>query len=578
MNNPQTVEQAQEAVDTVLATLQITRVVCVDDAYEDEPSVEEVVVAAGSLDPETLQRALPEIGSTVPADQDVVNQQIRRAWAELDEPTRSQRAEVILTAGRLRDNDAGADDLGDASILADLIGKDRLTTLSPKEWDEQCDTLLKEDRENVKQRTLFLFDRDLSTNGGDTEGGIKIIASLLADSATGNLICGLLTHTVTPEEQPEKWIELSNTYSIPRDRFLVIPKQHLSKDPILFAQTLKLVALSPDFTELMEKTKAIIRNAASRAAIRIDGISIYDLDYIVFQVSADEGLWEPDMLFRLHALFHRLESRRLAHEGGELETIANRLRAVSHIPTHAEFSPPSSTWRIQRDELYESADHLNRNHLPVELGDIFAKTDSESKKRYILLAQPCDLMVRNSGKRQPELTHIPLAEVAPTSKRPNYAEELTYFGDGPNERWYVKLKQAHQVRACVLDLCAFNDDGSATIQIGADAPGGIRPTLKARHSILSKLFGRLLRRLDLLAPVRGESPEVLKTKDTIRPQLTDDLLDEGLFKGKRVDANGHTNIIYNCQRVGRLSRARAFGLLMAYTGCLSRPAYDRDFG
>ena len=179
------------------------------------------------------------------------------------------------------------------------------------------------------------------------EGGIRIIASLLAGDDTGSLICGLLTHTVTPETQPQQWEDLSKAHGIPRDRFVVIPKLHLSKAPILFAQLLKFAALSPDFTELKKKTKEIIAEAAATAANRVEEVSIYDLDHIVFQVSANEGLWEPDMLFRLHAMFHRSESRRLAHDGGALEAIAANLRKVSGIPTRMR--PPSNS--CQRMDL-----------------------------------------------------------------------------------------------------------------------------------------------------------------------------------------------------------------------------------
>jgi hypothetical protein len=91
----------------------------------------------------------------------------------------------------------------------------------------------------------------LSESGGDPEGGIKIIASLLAGNDTDSVICGLLTHTVKPETQPEQWAELSSAHSIPMDRFVVIPKLHLSKAPMLFAQMLKHAALTPEFTELL---------------------------------------------------------------------------------------------------------------------------------------------------------------------------------------------------------------------------------------------------------------------------------------------------------------------------------------
>lgn len=318
---------------------------------------------------------------------------------------------------------------------------------------------------------------------------------------------------------------------------------------------------------------------AQTAADHVEAISIYDLDHIVFQVSTEEGLWEPDMLFRLHGLFHRLESRRLAHEGAELEAIARRLRSVSHIPTSTQFPPLSNAWEIQKSEIFEAAEYLNENHLPLELGDIFEKTDSTSRKRYILLAQPCDLIVRRDGKRHPELDHVPLAEVAqPTSDLSDYSPPMEYFGESPSERWVVKLKQVHQVHASILDLCVFNDDGLATMQLNAQAHEPIRPAWKARYKILAKLFEHLFKRLSVLSPVEGESLPVKQMKERVRLAVIGDLLKEGLFKGMLDDQNGRRGITYNCRRVGRLSRARAFGLLMAYTGLLSRPAYDRSFG
>jgi len=233
-----------------------------------------------------------------------------------------------------------------------------------------------------------------------------------------------------------------------------------------------------------------------------------------------------------------------------------------------------STWKIQQEELFESAEHLNENHLPLELGDIFIKTGTDSQKRYILLAQPCDLMVRKNGKRQPEVVHVPLAEVAPASTPPAYAEKMAYFGDSPNESWYVKLKQIHQVHICLLDLCVFNKDGAATIDISGSYPDEMRPSWKERYKHLIQGFELLSGRLGVLRPSQDDSPDVRKSKEALKGEL----LNEGLFKGKLVEQNDRRAITYNCRRVGRLSRARSFGLLLAYTGCLSRPAYDRDLG
>lgn len=564
--------KARESVERMLSALHVACVVCVDDTYGGHTAVEDVIAAARLLDSDELADAIPELGDV--QDADVQSQKLRLIWGTLNENEKRERANAVLIAARRR-GDEDADDAADASILGELIPQGRLSTMSPSEWGRQRDALL---QRGGKERTLFLFDQDLSDDGGDTEGGIKIIASLLASNDTGSVICGLLTHTVTPETQAEQWTALSRKYEIPKDRFIVIPKLYLSKEPVLFAQALKFVALCPEFTELKQKTKKIIAAATTKASDRVDEVSIFDLDHIVFRVSAEEGLWEPDMLFRLHALFHRLEARRLAHENGQLEDIAARLRIVSDIPTDCAFQPPSNAWTIQRDELFEWDSHINRNHLPLEVGDIFERVNGDSQKSYVLLAQPCDLMVRSDGRRHPELKHVPVAEVVPGEEAPAHSAELPYYGPSPSERWHVKLRRVHQVRTYVLDLCVMNTDGVSRFTLDGDVPSGMRPSLKARHSRLLRLMRPTVRKADLLAPVAKEPGDVAQLRASIGKEFSSSLWDEGLFKGELRQENGARIVVYNCRRVARASRARAIGLLMAYTASLGRSAYERDFG
>ena len=568
-------EPARAAIENILNGLGIARVVFVDDANGEGVLIEDVIAAAQSLDAEALKAALPELGESVPSDQDVIATRIRQVWRELEPKIQEERSEAIVVAARLADG-SETDDLADVSILNHLIATDRLISLSPSQWETQNHQLLQESRAT---RTLFLFDRDFSGGGsGDTEGGIKIIASLLARDDLEGFICGLLTHTVTPENQPQQWVALSEDHSIPRDRFIVIPKLFLSQQPSLFAQALKFAALTNEFTELKRKTKDIMMEAATIAAGRIDEVSIYDLDHIVFQISANEGLWEPDMLFRLHALFHRLESRRLAHDGGVLEGIAAKLRAVSGIPTGFDGAlAPNSAWTLQQEELYERDDYINRNHLPLELGDIFERVDAETAKKYILLAQPCDLMVRGNGKRQPEIERFPLVEIVPSETPPHYSEEAPYFGTSPAEKWFVKMKAVHFVRSYILDLCVFKADGTASISVNGDAPQNMRPAWGLRHTVLSRLWSKTVRKAEALAPAANESNAAKQIREKIARDLGGVLFDDDLFKGNLVNLDGIQTVTFNLKRVGRLSRARAIGLLMGYTSYLGRPAYDRSF-
>jgi len=574
MAEEQALNDAREAISQILRFLGITRIVCVDDEYKDSPGVDDAVAAAAQLTPEEIRAALPETGETSLDDSEVRAERVRQTLDALDTKAKQERSEKLLAVARLKNGDV-TDDKADALILKQLIPHSQLIPLTPKKWLEQGEALLAQDSE---QRTLFLFDQDLSEDGGERTGGMKIISAVLASDSQGTRICGLLTHTATPENEHEQWKQLSREFSVPFDRFIVVPKKWLNQDPLIFAQRLKLVALSPDFSKLKGKAAEIVQRAVVVATKEVEEISIFDLDHIVFRVAGAEGLWEPDMLFRLHSLFSRLEARRLAHQAGEMEAIAKRLRSVSHIPTDSESLPALTTWALQRRELFEPGNHLNGNHVPLELGDIFVKTGSTSNKAYILLSQPCDLMVRPGGERQPEIDFLTLAEVVTATETPRYAEELEYFGQGPAERYFVKLKQVHQVRACMLDLCVFNSDGKASIEVGKDCPDGIRPCWTERHGRLMSVYQKKVDRLKLLWATPADAEDVRRAKDEIRRAVLADLLDVGLFKGDVSEAHGRRAVAFNCCRIGRLSRERAFGLLMAYTSCLCRPAYDRDFG
>src|SRR5207249_3577690 len=52
-------------------------------------------------------------------------------------------------------------------------------------------------------------------------------------------------------------------------------------------------------------------------------------------------------------------------------------------------------WRER--EIFEDGAGLNGLHSPLACGDVF---ECERKERCILLAQPCDLMIRDNGKRR----------------------------------------------------------------------------------------------------------------------------------------------------------------------------------
>jgi hypothetical protein len=154
--------------------------------------------------------------------------------------------------------------------------------------------------------------------------------------------------------------------------------------------------------------------------------------------------------------------------------------------------------------MYEPGEYINGLHLPIEAGDIFQKAEGNSTKLFILIGQPCDLMVRTSnGQRQPELTDVLLAELAPLDKQKLYTELLPYFGDDRSKLYYVMFRRIHMIDPCVLDLCVFNSDGAAMIDPAAACPSRLTPAWKKRFEVSCRKARSILTRYGTFADGKG---------------------------------------------------------------------------
>jgi len=403
---------AHTAADGLLQLLGIAKVFCVDDVYAQRWSLDDIQAAQLELSAEQLLSIIPDLAARIPEDQDARREVFRAAWARLDGPAQEELAPKILTAARQK-SPAVEDDTGDASVLREIVGRDRLVELAPAEWTKSEPQIM---ADAARERFLVLFDQDLSLANESATGGMAFVKNVLAKDPTGKLMCGLLTHTATIDNEHQRWEEYAAKDGVDRDRFVLVSKQWLSLDPVGFARMLKLVALSPDCAALKRSVKTIIESVTNDSAQQVDKISVFDFDHIVFRSCHTEGVWEPDMLLRLYGIFQRTAVRQKAHADAELGRLLDRVRQVSLIPTDSDSSPATTTWKLQQQEMYDSGDYINGLHLPIDIGDIFQKTSGGSTKSFILLGQPCDLMVRADGKRYPETEDVLLAEIAPLER------------------------------------------------------------------------------------------------------------------------------------------------------------------
>jgi hypothetical protein len=146
--------------------------------------------------------------------------------------------------------------------------------------------------------------------------------------------------------------------------------------------------------------------------------------------------------------------------------------------------------------------------------------------------------------------------------------ELQFFDEASDAQDFVSFKRTHSVRLSVLDMCAYNAGGEASLELDAPCPDRVIPAWKARYKKLVDELGKLVRRVEEL------------TKKGIKPQIASTLVarcsNSALFVPS-VDVAAK-KVSFNVKRVGRLRQSRAAALLSKYANFMARQAFDHDFG
>jgi hypothetical protein len=471
------ITSTQDNIQEIFKILHISKVVYVDDDIVDI-GVEDIIYATNRN--KIMEQYFPAIQT---GDKEIENNQLREYWEKFDDKIKQEINTLVQSdAQNISEVDKKA-----IPAFSEIIPEGVLFPLSPSRWEEEKDVLLQD-----RNTTLFLFDQDLKT-GGRGDDGINIIKEI---SNNLEIMSGLLTQTVTEENCMYHREQLSKDYGISEDKFFVIPKECVTNNLSLFVYLLKLTILAKNFILFKENANIILKSVNKETSENIENIGVEDFDHIFFKVPGKEGLWEPDMFFRIFSSFQRKKFNRLAYSNIDLQKSISKIGSVNGISTKpVSFLIPSKAWDMQHDEFYDEAEYLNKNHLPIELGDIFEKTIPGSTNKYILLSQPCDLMIRsNTGKRARDPNRFALLRIQRitgeqkknTKDEKMYKKEVMYLAK--EEEWVVSFKDVFWVKDCILDLCMYNDDGVSRYTLNNKLSDNIRPSLEGRYKKIISLI------------------------------------------------------------------------------------------
>ena len=564
-------ERVRSDAAKLLQSVDVSRVVVVDDKYAG--GMERLIGICSEA--ENAEAAvLPHLADIdFRAPYEVWSASVRSAWEGLD---RSERRELMSAARRLepeQDEDALAAESME-QVLGSLGGLCSFVTLSLGEWEDEGAAMLADE---MAQKTLFFFDLGYGgERAGTDETGFELIR---AAQARGARYCGLITHTVPVDGEYAAWCSMAKKHGLERNGFVVVSKGRLNSEPpdyYGFLGMLRVTALSGRYAEIRSMAWEMFEGSVEEAKSAMEDLSVVDFDRIVFTSSRREGVWEADTLFRV---FGVLMSRAAGHRLHADATVSNAVataRQVSAMPDEVAGAlgnqgQSAAALRMQRYEIYDASDELNAWHAPLGLGDIFRVRAEDEDKEYILLAQPCDLVMRSKGLRNRE--EVQLARTAAVVEIVRGDEqqganwgELRFYDEETGDSAFANYGSTHQVLLAVLDLCVLRTDGRAAIDVNAERPDLL---VKGWEKRARKLQNHFRKALDL----QGRMAAAELDNEAASLALPDA---SGTLMVEKAGADGV--VTYGIRRVMRLRQPWSGALLTEFAQYQARAAFEHEFG
>lgn len=557
----------------LFAAAGITRVVFVDDRFGITP--ERLQSDANELSIDDLQScgAFPDVDFSSDND-DIRRELIEKAINKADGPALEVMFDKMAAVGyeyRESERDQNA-----RSYFDKIVGEAAETIyLSLKQWEKHKARLFVE---SATDPTLFVFDEDFTLEGESNTHGRRLIGETHTINIGYKFVYALLTHNVQDDDQ-----ELKLQKDIAKDTpelaeyLLVIAKSRLSDNGDRFAERMKQLLLYRLFQLLKRKLMRETEEASKLAINEIEGLGIESFERIILGTSKVEGAWSPETLVRVIGVYQQQLIKQNIRRDAELHLAVREIDPICEVKTSAKTdSVTKEAQRLQRDEIYETGEKINGVHLPIASGDIF--TDRQGQQ-YVLLAQPCDLMVRSAGyRRKNEKDPRQMVPLAPLNKveskfkdhgLPSDQYELPHFN--PKERWSVRLNETYFLPIWLLDLAVFNDDGRCSLEKGQAAspllisPWRTRlPLLLERAVAITSIFQKVTDpSVDKTALVQSYSRIPLGSLFEV--EVT-----------QSAEAVPKWTLALKLTRTSRVTELHATSLLIEYAAYMARLAHPHD--
>lgn len=571
-------DSSRDKLAQLFAHLKVVKIVFVDDKAELQTDAG-AVIRVLAVKPEASE-VLGQFftGVSLDLDNDALQEQLAARLAELDG---EKLAELRAALSAQCEDAAEREALG---RLQDILPQETTAhLLTPQAWHERRASLIEECTE--ERRTLFLFDQELEVDdaGLGFHKGSDIIRDMAEHEPAGfgtRWFCGMLTHTVKKGDEVASWRILAKSEKLDLSFFMPIAKDDLDDAPAFYGAVYR--TLINTYSQTMKSLAAnAFKEALEEALERFSDLDPIDFEHMIVKSSETEGVSELETLIRVYGIIQKdqVKAQILQHASvSKFSTAARTVKGIADIGRELSVASRERLHKLRWEELYESEELVNSYHDPLRNGDLFEIGEGANLKIWVLIAQPCDLMVRMDGKRAYE-ENFKVAVLAQLRTRELGAKaELTegqsfaldHYDQNGAQSALVRFADATPANLHVLDLVVFNKDGSCKLSAEADPALSLpSKSWENRDSRLRLQFAKVSRQIEAARKAH---------KDTVADLLAAALIPraspkQGFAKGT-YDKGAYS---YPIRRRGRIRDPLATALLNAYSRFLARDAYEHDY-
>jgi hypothetical protein len=434
---------------------------------------------------------------------------------------------------------------------------------------------------------------DLNEAAGGPTQGLETLKSLGEWGSKGTAF--IMTHSsdiageVAKEQELLDKLQEGNKLQLPRIPICVVSKERITaaKDDEELQHHLRVAikraGLRRSVHEVLHHLENDIVAAVNVASRKLLEIPPEQFDEFVVKRGYQEGMSELHVVERaITAHVSNSVREKFAMDAVVLGSTA-RVRSLRTIQLAPVSQAHEHLDNFRRLEVWESDALINGSFSPLSCGDVF-ETDSHdpstATRRFVLLAQPCDIALRGEGKRAQEVAFLVELKPSKNAKHDEGKQKvrlLQFKLEG--QQWLCDFRNASAVNLNVLDLACFRNDGRVRFDLEQETKlpllaglGEIigQRTEAAKEALNQKHDAEKVaadRKLHLC--FRADQP--FKSHHHGRSQ------DKGT---RQVDGQAvklPARVTWGLRRCGRIRMPYASALLREYLAEQAREAFDLDF-